>query len=96
MIGDAIDTAVTLGWALAAWIAVLALAAGLALHTIIAVVWWAGRTAWTLIRRAYRYAAISGAHSPPGDSRDATAPHSPADARLRPPPSWATNTEEAA
>ncbi|MFD6324223.1 hypothetical protein ACFWOL_15435 [Streptomyces sp. NPDC058442] len=46
MIAEAIDTAITLGWALAAWLAVLSLAAALALHAVIAIVWWTVRALW--------------------------------------------------
>ncbi|MFF5842156.1 hypothetical protein ACFY74_11885 [Streptomyces massasporeus] len=46
MIAEAIDTAITLGWGLAAWIVLLALAAALALHTVIAVLWWTLRALW--------------------------------------------------
>ena len=38
MIAEAIDTALTLGWALAAWIVLVSLAAALALHTVLVAV----------------------------------------------------------
>lgn len=46
MIADAIDTVITLGWALAAWIVLLALTAALALHALLAVLWWTLRALW--------------------------------------------------
>lgn len=38
MIGEAVDTAVTLGWALAVWVVLLALTAALALHAVVVAV----------------------------------------------------------
>lgn len=49
MIGEAVDTAITLGWALAAWIIILTVASGLTLLL----------TAWTLPSAACR--AVSAA-----------------------------------
>lgn len=46
MITEAIDTLITLGWAVLAWIALLVLAAALALHTVIAIAWWTVRALW--------------------------------------------------
>ena len=80
MIAEAIDTAITLGWALAAWIAVLALAAALALHTVLAIVWWAGRAAWRAFRRTQRDTR------PPSAKLPIPVPIA---SRRRPQPSWA-------
>ncbi|MFI1287435.1 hypothetical protein ACH4VM_02805 [Streptomyces sp. NPDC020792] len=50
MIAEAVDTAITLGWALAAWIAALAALTTLALLAAIAAIWKASTTAWRLLR----------------------------------------------
>ncbi|MEU0199160.1 MULTISPECIES: hypothetical protein [unclassified Streptomyces] len=46
MIADAIDTVITLGWAFVGWLALISIAAALALHTVIAAVWWTARALW--------------------------------------------------
>ncbi|AMW11637.1 hypothetical protein A4E84_20345 [Streptomyces qaidamensis] len=46
MIAEAFDTLITLGWGLAAWIVLLALAATLALYAVLASVWWSLRALW--------------------------------------------------
>ncbi|MFF5980880.1 hypothetical protein ACFY78_18745 [Streptomyces olindensis] len=46
MIAEAIDTAITLGWAFAVWLVLLSLAAALALHAVIAIVSWTVRALW--------------------------------------------------
>ncbi|MFJ8049849.1 hypothetical protein [Streptomyces luteogriseus] len=46
MIAEAIDTVITLGWALVAWVVLVSLAASLALHAVIAIVWWIVRALW--------------------------------------------------
>lgn len=46
MIAEAIETAVTLGWAFAVWFVLVCLAAAFALHAVIAVAWWAVRALW--------------------------------------------------
>lgn len=51
MIGEAVDTAITLGWALAAWIAVLAAVGSVVLLAGTAVGMWAVRGAWRALRR---------------------------------------------
>lgn len=53
MIADAIDTAVTLGWALLAWIAVLAAVTSLVLLAGTAVGIWATRAVWHAARPAW-------------------------------------------
>jgi hypothetical protein len=40
VIAEAIDTAITLGWALAAWIVLLAVTVTLAVYTVVAAVAW--------------------------------------------------------
>lgn len=46
MIAEAIDTLFTLGWALLAWIVLTAIAATLALYSVIAIAWWTIRALW--------------------------------------------------
>ncbi|NEY33055.1 hypothetical protein GTU99_12780 [Streptomyces sp. PRKS01-65] len=52
MIAEAIDTAVTLGWAFLIWLTLVSLAAALALHTLLAIAWWTARTTWRAVRGA--------------------------------------------
>jgi hypothetical protein len=87
VIAEAIDTVLTLGWALAAWIVLVSLAAALALHAVLAIVWWACRTAWRGVAGArsavQRLKALIPHPEPRKPSRAHTAP------RSRPAPSWA-------
>lgn len=87
MIAEAIDTVLALGWALAAWIVGLALAAALALHTVIAIAWWAGRAAFRAC--ACLYARLPASRTPQA-LPEGQAPHEPSRARTaRRVPSWA-------
>lgn len=86
MIAEAIDTVLTLGWALAAWIVLTALAAALALHTALAIAWWAGRAVFRACGWLYGCESASTplrAVREPQRSRNAsdarTAPRQPAD-----------------
>lgn len=97
MIHEAIDTAVTLGWALLVWIVLTAAFATGALYAVVAVAWWVARTVWALLGSgAALYARLrreqpSPAPEPPGVAERRSGP------RIRPAPSWArTDTEEAA
>lgn len=63
MIGEAVDTAVTLGWALAVWIVLLAFVASLALWSVVVVVWAVGRAIWRVLDAAWAAADSSRAHS---------------------------------
>ncbi|MFI2632593.1 hypothetical protein ACH5A2_19675 [Streptomyces collinus] len=61
MIADAIDTAVTLGWAFLGWLALLSLATGVALYAAVVIawctlrgVWCAGRALWHNLSRPAR------------------------------------------
>ncbi|MEY9995850.1 hypothetical protein ABIE67_007882 [Streptomyces sp. V4I8] len=86
VIAEAIDTVLTLGWALAAWIVLTALAAALALHTVIAIAWWAGRAAWRACRRLYgRLPASTPLRAVREPQVTPGAPQAPS----RPVPSWA-------
>lgn len=88
MIAEAIDTVVALGWALAVWIVLCAGAAALALHTILAVVWWAGRALWR---------GVAGVRSAVQPSRaPILLPEPPEVARARTAPSWAQPEQDAA
>ncbi|MET7458495.1 hypothetical protein ABZT03_43145 [Streptomyces sp. NPDC005574] len=94
MISDAIDTAITLGWALLAWIVLTSAVAVLALYAVAVVVgcvcvtvWRVARGVWRWLRRARRGA---------GDSRDAGDPPGPSQAPSRPAPPWAHTDKEAA
>ncbi|NUS22708.1 MAG: hypothetical protein HOV92_00570 [Streptomyces sp.] len=94
MIAEAVDVVLTLGWALLAWIVLMAVVAGVVLHAVVVTVAVVCRTAWrgvTAARRAL-YAPVS--HElPPSDSRPATVPERPTAAHV---PSWARTDEEAA
>lgn len=94
MIADAVDTVCTLGVALLAWIAVTVLAATLALHAVVAVVWWAGRATVRGVKaaRAWLYARLS--HElPPGGPSVATMPERRSEPHA---PSWARTDKDAA
>ena len=90
MIADAIDTALTLGWALAAWIVLTALAGALALHAVIAIAWWAGRATVRAVKAARRalYASLSD-EQPSSDSSPAATAERRSGPPRRPAPSWA-------
>ncbi|KOG33312.1 hypothetical protein AQJ84_11255 [Streptomyces resistomycificus] len=94
MIGEAVDTVVTVGWALAAWIAALAFVAAVVLHSVVAAVWWAGRVLWRGVTAALAATGPRTALSapltteqpdavpePPAPAERRTAPHRPAWAR---------------
>ena len=55
MIAEALDTLITLGWALAAWVAVLAAIGTAVLMGTTAALWWTCRTLWRLARSARIY-----------------------------------------
>lgn len=91
MIAEAIDAAVTLGWALAVWVLLIAATATAALYALVV----AAAVAWLAVTRgiaatlaaAQRHAAPE---SPPG-------PQKAADARVaHSRPSWAQPDEDAA
>lgn len=46
MIAEAIDTAITLGWAFLAWLTLVSFTVGLALYTVTVIVWWTLRALW--------------------------------------------------
>jgi hypothetical protein len=54
VIAEAIDTVITLGWALLVWVVLLSLAAALALHAVMAITWWALRALCRAARAAWR------------------------------------------
>jgi hypothetical protein len=89
VIAEAIDTAVTLGWALAVWIVLLAIAVTLAAYTVVAAMAWPCNAARDALSGAL--AASRAARALP-EHRDAHAA-----AYDRTAPSWArTEHEEAA
>ncbi|NUU26025.1 MAG: hypothetical protein HOV68_31680 [Streptomycetaceae bacterium] len=84
MIAEAIDTVVTLGWALAGWVITLAVTASILAFAAIVTGAWGVRAAWRHCGPASR------PQSPSGDSRDAAqAPSAPQSRSRRPVPSWA-------
>jgi hypothetical protein len=90
VIAEAIDTALTVGWALAAWIVLTALAAALALHTVLAVVWWAGRATVRAVKAARKaLSAPLSDEQPASDSSPATTAERRSEPPRRPTPSWA-------
>ena len=95
MIGEAIDTALTLGWALIAWIAVLATVGTIALLAAAVTGAWAWRAAWRAVRGAWR-----GPVAPQGPfevSRITGHAPEPSQSHTGPPaPSWAHTDKEAA
>jgi hypothetical protein len=92
VIADAIDTAVAIGWALAAWIVLTAVFATLALYTLAVTAWTVCRLIWRAGRHVWR--AVRKPHTPdsppqtvPCDSSDANTPQKATRARTA--PSWA-------
>jgi hypothetical protein len=88
VIAEAVDTVITLGWALLVWIVLLAATVTLALWTVVVTVAWACRALWrgvTAVRSAVQRSAAP--ESPHG------APEAP---QARPRPSWAHTEQDAA
>ncbi|MFI0268598.1 hypothetical protein [Streptomyces luteogriseus] len=54
MIAEAIDTAITLGWAFLAWLALLSIVTGIALYAAVVISWCALRTLWLIGRALWR------------------------------------------
>lgn len=79
MIAEAIDTIITLGWALLAWIVLCAMFATAALYTLTVTVWLACTAVWRGVAAAVAAVQRSRAHIP------APAPQDPSDARTAPP-----------
>jgi hypothetical protein len=96
VIADAVDTAITLGWALAAWIVLTAAAGCAAVYAGVVAAWWAGRTVWTAIGPRRALAARVSDEQPSRDPR----PPEPAERRTQPPtrpaPAWAQPEQDAA
>ncbi|WP_217235431.1 hypothetical protein [Streptomyces sp. AC555_RSS877] len=88
MIAEAIDTVVTLGVALLAWIVLLAAVATLAGWTVVVTVACACRGLWRGVAGVVALVRHSEVPASPPES------HKPADARTR--PSWAHIDKEAA
>lgn len=108
MIADAIDAAISVGWALLAWIVLTAVVATAALYAVAVSVWAVGRFIWLTLSAAWAAAASFRTHSrrcgaSRGDGGGFPLPalERAADRRSGPrahtAPSWArTDTEEAA
>lgn len=92
MIGEAVDTVITLGWALLAWIAVLAAVASVVLLAGTAVGAWAVRGLWRTSRtagaRARRSAPVSRPETLSRATRDTGTLPSASQAPSRPAPTW--------
>jgi len=84
---ELIDTVLTVGWAPAAWIALAALAAALALHTVLAIVWWAGRAVFRAC--AWLYGRLRAIEAPDGAQEPQLPSSAPRSRTRRPVPSWA-------
>jgi hypothetical protein len=91
VIAEAIDTAITLGWALAAWIVLTAAAVCLAVYAGAVAVWWPCRAARDALAGALAASrALRALRSWPEPQRvpqRRTAPHAP---------TWAQHDEEVA
>ena len=86
MIAEAIDTALTIGYALAGWVIFGATVAAILALAAIACGAWGVRALWR------RCAPVSRPQEPPGESSAATPPPGPAQSRTaRRTPSWAHN-----
>lgn len=93
MIGEAVDTLVTLGWALAVWIVLMAAVASLALWTVVVTVWWAGRLLWRTGRALL--GARKGLSGRLWAEAPEDAPRLPPPPEGRPAPRWARSPQEA-
>lgn len=88
MIAEAIDTAYSIGWAIAAWIAVAAAVVTIVLLAAAVTGVWVWRGVWRAVRRAYT--AAWRAESTPCGSEAAEIAPGPAERRTaRSVPSWA-------
>lgn len=85
MIAEAVDTLITLGWALAGWLIFFAAVASVLTLAAIATGAWAVRGAWRLLYARLRPETPPQAH---GEGQDA---HRPSEGPSRPAPSWATD-----
>jgi hypothetical protein len=102
VIAEAINTAISVGWAIVAWIVLTSAAACLALYTVVVAVWTVARTVWRVGRAVWRavrkpQAPVSRPEPASRGSRAAGTPPEPAQRRTA--PSWArtdTNHQEAA
>jgi len=83
VIADAIDTAITLGWAFLIWLVILAFFAGAALYTVVVAVGATARGVWRAC--AWLYSRLR-PELPPGDSQPPTSPERRTAAHV---PSWA-------
>jgi hypothetical protein len=88
VIGEAVDTVITLGWALTVWIVLLAAVGTLAGWTVVVTVAWACRGLWRGVAGVRALVQASRAPEPLPE------PQKPAEARPR--PSWAHTEQDAA
>lgn len=95
MIAEALGTLVTLGWALAAWIVLLALVAAVVLHAMVAVVWWLCRTVRRACRGAWR-GRVAPQGVPDGSRVAEPAPVPPQSSTRPSAPTWARTDKETA
>jgi hypothetical protein len=88
LLADAIDTAITLGWAFLIWLALVSLTAGLALYAVTVIAWWTLRALWRGLEgpswRRGRLHARFLAHARARRSRRRTEPPQPQRARSQP------------
>jgi hypothetical protein len=101
VIADVVDTVCTLGVALLAWIALVVLAATLALHAVVAVVWWVGRATVRGVKAACAWLyGHESASNPRKAVREGPGPReasqAPSGASHHHGPSWARTDKDAA
>lgn len=95
MIAEAIDTVITLGWALAAWLTVFATVGTIILLGAATTGAWAWRTAWRAFSGAWRRA--TGANTAPDVPEAVATLPEPADGHTEPHrPAWAHTDKDAA
>lgn len=98
MIAEAVDTVITLGWALRVWILLCAATATLGLYAVAVAVWCAVQATMRGVKasRALLYASLV-ASTPPKVVRELRDAPRASQAPSRPGPSWArTDKEDAA
>ena len=96
MIAEAVDAAVSVGWALLVWVVLMAVFATAALYAVVVTVWVVGRSVWRVLRGAWTAMrprtdslAPLAAEQPTEDPEPPRTAERISAPPLRPAPSWA-------
>jgi hypothetical protein len=93
VIGEALDTLITLGWAALVWLVVLSAACALVLTTITAALLALGRAVKTA---CVRLRGRDSGELPPNEALEPQTAHAAPETPQRPAPAWAHTDKEAA